>query len=369
MKHKKLRKLMVIIGTRPEAIKLAPVILSAQAQPERFETTVVITSQHREMLDQMLVQFRIDADFDLNIMKPDQNLSHVMSAALEGLYGVIEHIKPDFVIVQGDTTTTFAGALAAFYNGIPVAHVEAGLRTWNKRQPFPEEVNRCLTTQLTDLHFAPTEKARKNLISEGVDAKRIWVTGNTTIDALFLTLDQLKTCGGTGNKDKKILLLTMHRRENHGAPMENVCHAVLELLQRHKDIRVVFPVHLSPRVRKTVFSYLDGHPRIELIDPMNYQEFINAMNDAYLILTDSGGVQEEAPSLGKPVLVLRETTERPEGIEAGTARLVGTNCDVIVTEVSRLLSDDSYYLKMSQAINPYGNGKASEKILDVLANS
>jgi UDP-N-acetylglucosamine 2-epimerase (non-hydrolysing) len=360
---------MIVIGTRPEAIKLAPLALAARRQPERFEPLVVTTSQHREMLDQMLADFELRVDLDLDIMKPDQDLSHVMSTALEGLHQAIGQEHPDCVVVQGDTTTTFAGALAAFYQRVPVAHVEAGLRTWDRYRPFPEEINRKLTTALAEWHFAPTAAARANLLAEGVAAERIWVTGNTSIDALFLTLERARRSGALRVRPGRTLLLTAHRRENHGAPMENICTAVLQLLDAFEDLRVVFPVHLSPRVRRTVFARLEGHPRVALQEPMDYRTFVVAMNEAHLILTDSGGVQEEAPSLGKPVLVLRDKTERPEGVEAGTARVVGTDTATIVEAATRLLSDPEEYGRMSQAQNPYGDGKACARILDVLAGA
>jgi UDP-N-acetylglucosamine 2-epimerase (non-hydrolysing) len=362
-------RLMIVIGTRPEAIKLAPLALEARMRPDEFERCVVTTSQHREMLDQMLAEFEIEVDLDLDIMRPGQEMPDVATSALEGLYEAIGRIRPDCIVVQGDTTTTFVGALAAFYQRVPVAHVEAGLRTRDKHQPFPEEINRRLTSHLADFHFAPTEAARKNLLAEGVDPGRIWVTGNTAIDALFLTLERAPQSSPEPDDPGRMLLLTAHRRENHGAPMERICRAVLELLDRFGDLRVVFPVHPSPRVRNIVFPQLERHSRVELVPPMDYRDFVTAMNQSYLILTDSGGVQEEAPSLGKPVLVLREITERPEAVEAGTARLVGTDVETIVDEASRLLSDAEQYRCMSRAINPYGDGEAAPRILDVLARA
>lgn len=360
------KKLMVVIGTRPEAIKLAPIILEAARRSKSFLSYVVTTSQHREMLDQMLDEFGIDVAVDLDIMKPDQDLCHVTTAALEGLNRATAEIRPDFVIVQGDTSTTFAGALAAFYHKVPVAHVEAGLRTYDKTQPFPEEINRCLTTQLADLHFAPTESARQNLLREGVTANKIWVTGNTSIDALFHTLNKV---GGEreSTSSPRTILLTAHRRENHGEPMERICDAVLRLLDLFPDLHVIYPVHLSPRVRRTVFDRLGGRARVELKEPMDYGTFILAMSRAHLIMSDSGGVQEEAPSLGKPVLVLRDTTERPEAVAAGTCSLVGSDVDRIVEKASHLLRDDEAYRAVSQAVNPFGDGRAAERILEVLA--
>ena len=369
-------RLMCVIGTRPEAIKLAPIVDLARRQPERFETIVVTTGQHREMLDQMLRLFRIEPDRDLNLMKPGQQLHHITSAALDGVHCAIEELRPDRVIVQGDTSTTFAGALAAFYAGVPVAHVEAGLRSFDRQNPWPEETNRCLTTQVTDYHFPPTTLSRQNLVNEGVDPDRIWVTGNTSIDALLMTLQRMERekesatprvaaiCG----KWARTILVTAHRRENHGAPMQSICNAILELLHAFPDVGVVFPVHMSPHVREPVFALLGKHERVALIEPLDYEEFVVAMSESYLILTDSGGVQEEAPSLGKPVLVLRQTTERPEAAEAGVARIIGTEHGSIVREASRLLEDASAYCAMAHAVNPFGDGHAADRILDVLAS-
>ena len=362
------KRLLVVIGTRPEAIKLAPLILRALADPERFEVLVVRTSQHREMLDQVIEYFELPVIADLNIMRRDQDLAHVTTAALEGLQRVIAKTRPDVVIVQGDTTTSFVGALAAFYENIPVAHVEAGLRTHNKREPFPEEVYRRLTSVIADYHFAPTETARRNLLEENVPSRTIWVTGNTAIDALLLTLK--KSGVPTEGRDPYVtLLLTTHRRENHGEPMRRICEALLILLQRFPDLRVVCPLHLSPRVRQVVCPALGSHPRVSLIEPLGYEPFVLAMNSAHIILSDSGGIQEEAPALGKPVLVLRNTTERPEAVEAGTARLVGTEVEAIVSACEQLLTDSRAYRAMAQARNPFGDGHASERILDVLAQS
>ncbi len=360
-------KLMVVLGTRPEAIKLAPVILKARERPARFETVVVATGQHRQMLDQILGPFDIRPDVDLDIMRADQSLCHVTTSALEGLYRTIGEHRPDWLVVQGDTSTTFSGALAAFYHRVRVAHVEAGLRTFDRQQPWPEEANRCLTAQVTDLHFPPTERARQNLLREGISEDRIQVTGNTAIDALLLSLDRARDRGERVDSTRRTILLTAHRRENHGAPMESICRAVLRLLETFPDLGLVYPVHLSPRVRQTVLPMLGDHPRVELVDPMDYEPFILAMDRAHLILTDSGGVQEEAPSLGKPVLVLRKTTERPEAAEAGVARVVGTEENDIVREVERLLRDEAEYKRMSAAVNPYGDGKASERILEALS--
>lgn len=363
MPHQR-KRLLVVIGTRPEAIKLAPVIIEAE-RSGHFEVRVIGTGQHREMLDQMVRQFDLHIDVDLNIMRPDQSLCDVTISALEGLHRIIAEFGPDCVIVQGDTTTTFCGALAAFYQNIPVAHVEAGLRTYNRRQPFPEEANRCLTTQLTEFHFAPTPLARDNLQHEGVAPEQVWVTGNTAIDALHIILAK------TGHtvavpKNSRTVLVTAHRRENHGKPMENICRAILRLVEQFPDLLIVYPVHLSPRVGQTVYPLLGNHDRIKLIKPLDYHDFVIAMNDAYFILTDSGGVQEEAPSLGKPVLILREVTERPEAMEAGTAIPVGTDEDRIFTEASRLLKDAKHYRAMSEAKNPFGDGTAAKHIIQVL---
>lgn len=360
-------RLLVVMGTRPEGIKLAPLVLRARADPERFEVLVVRTSQHQEMLDQVLDYFGLSIKADLDIMRPDQNLLHITSAAVEGLYRVIGEVRPDVVVIQGDTTTTFAGALAAFYHKVPIAHVEAGLRTYDKGQPFPEEMNRCLVSSLADFHFAPTEAARDNLLKENTPSDRIWVTGNTAIDALFLALKKAGRRPGAPLTNGRLLLLTAHRRENHGEPMRRICEAVLVLLNRFPDLRVVYPMHMSPRVREVVCPILKSHPRVSLVEPLGYESFVLAMNEAYLILSDSGGVQEEAPALGKPVLVLRNTTERPEAVDAGTAQLVGTDVAKIVAASERLLTDVASYRAFARARNPFGDGHASERILDVLA--
>lgn len=363
------KRLLVVMGTRPEAIKLAPLILRALADRERFEVLVVRTSQHQEMLDQVVEYFDLPILADLDIMRRDQTLAHITIAALEGLQGVVAEARPDVVIVQGDTTTSFVGALAAFYEGIPIAHVEAGLRTYDKREPFPEEVYRRLTSVIADYHFAPTEIARRNLLKENVPAEAIWVTGNTSIDALLLTLTKSSPPARPAQEPSHTLLLTTHRRENHGEPMRRICEAVLILLQRFPELRVVCPLHLSPRVRQVVWPALGSHPRVSLVEPFSYESFVLAMNSAHIILSDSGGVQEEAPALGKPVLVLRNTTERPEAVEAGTARLVGTEVAAIVSACEQLLTDPRAYHAMAQAKNPFGDGHASERILDALAKS
>ena len=360
-------RLLFVVGTRPEVIKLAPVIIRARSRPDEFETFVVTTGQHREMLDQMVELFEIDVDLDLSIMKPKQDLRYVTTAALNGLYDVIARVSPDWVVVQGDTTTTFAGALAAFYQQISVAHVEAGLRTYDKRQPFPEEINRRLTSQIADVHFAPTTLARERLLREGVHEDAIWITGNTGIDSLFLVLGLDAEDKVPPPNEQRRLLVTAHRRENQGEPMKNVCRALLRIADEFPGLRIVYPVHLSPAVRDVVFPLLSPHPRIDLLEPLDYRRFVEEMQRSYIILTDSGGIQEEAPSLGKPVLVMRETTERPEGIDAGTARLIGTDEERIYAEVSRLLRDEDAYWEIAQARNPYGDGRATERILSVLA--
>jgi UDP-N-acetylglucosamine 2-epimerase (non-hydrolysing) len=361
------RKLLVVIGTRPEAIKLAPVVLEARRRPDAVQAVVVVTSQHREMLSQMLAQFSIVPDVDLDVMQPDQELARVTVAALEGLDEALRAHAPDCVVVQGDTTTTFVGALAASYHRIPVAHVEAGLRTGDRTQPWPEEINRCLTSQLTHYHFAPTERARENLLREGFPDAAIWVTGNTAIDALLHTVERSGARRRPRPGGRRSVLLTAHRRESHGAPLEEICAAVLRLVDRHPEVDVIYPVHKSPRVREVAFARLADHPRIELIEPLDYVPFVQAMLDADLILTDSGGVQEEASALGTPVLVLRGTTERPEALDAGAARLVGTDADRIVTEASRLLEDEAAREAMAGAVSPFGDGRAAERIVDVLA--
>ena len=362
-------KILIVMGTRPEVIKLAPLVIGARSRPNEFETIVVATGQHREMLNQMLGVFNISVDVDLDIMKPNQDLRYVTTSALNGLYDVIAQVKPGWVVVQGDTTTTLAGAMASFYNQVPVAHVEAGLRTYDKRQPFPEEMNRKLTSQIADVHFAPTTLARERLMREGVNEDAIQVTGNTGIDALFLTLGLRSGDTAPPESGGRRLLITAHRRENLGEPMRNVCRAVLRLVEKFPDLHAVYPVHLNPAVRDVVLPLLSNHPRIELLEPLEYGGFVEQMKRAHVILTDSGGIQEEAPSLGKPVLVMRETTERPEGVDAGTARLVGTDEDRVYSETARLFHDDEAYREMAQARNPYGDGQASEQILSTLSNS
>ena len=372
-------KVLTVFGTRPEAIKLAPVIKELEKYPEEFSSIVCVTGQHREMLDQALRIFDVTPDHDLEIMKPGQSLFDVTTSALHRIGKVLDKEKPDLVLVQGDTTTTFAGGLAAFYNRIPVGHVEAGLRTYNKFHPFPEEINRRLTTQVTDLHFVPTKRSKENLLNEGVEENKIYVTGNTVIDALYMVVDKQSSekVRSRWNRyferyrlllgsEKKRVLVTGHRRENFGEGFEQICLALADIANIAPDIEIIYPVHLNPNVREPVNRILSGVDNVYLIPPLDYEPFVFLMTKSYLVLTDSGGVQEEAPSLGKPVLVMRETTERPEGVDAGTARLVGTERGRTVEEVKRLLGDESAYNKMSEAHNPYGDGTAAERIAEIL---
>ena len=364
-------KAAVIFGTRPEAIKLAPLVRRLAKIPDRFRPVTIVTAQHREMLDQVLDLFSIRPDHDLHIIRPRQTLAQITAHAITGLDNLLAHERPDFVVVQGDTSTTFVGALAAYYHKIPVAHVEAGLRTKQKFYPFPEEMNRKLTSALTDAHFAPTAEARQNLLNEGISADCIWVTGNTVIDALQDVLRWERTCSHpvlarVAAEQRRMILVTSHRRENQGKSQEQICSALLDLVTAFEDVLVVFPVHRSPAVRDTIMPRLKEQDRIILLDPLNYFETVHFMKASFLILTDSGGIQEEAPALGKPVLVLRDTTERPEGLAAGTVRLVGTDSRMIVKETSRLLSLPEAYQQMSEAVNPYGDGHACERILQAL---
>ncbi len=357
---------MIIFGTRPEAIKMAPVIKELQKE-EKLETVVVVTAQHREMLDQVLDLFDITPHYDLDIMKEKQSLSGITINVLKGLENVYNKEKPDLILVHGDTTTTLTAALASYYQQVKVGHVEAGLRTYNKFSPFPEEMNRHLTGVLADIHFAPTVNNKENLIRENIDKNKIFLTGNTVIDALKMTINSdyifaNRTLKNIDFANKRIILLTAHRRENLGKPMENIFTAVREIACRNEDVEVVFPVHLNPAVRNLVNKILADIDNVHLIEPLTYQSFANLMNRSYLVLTDSGGVQEEAPGLGKPVLVLRDTTERPEAISAGTVKMVGTDRDKIIDTVQTLLEDNNKYRKMSNAVNPYGDGKASRRI-------
>ncbi|MGG1290956.1 UDP-N-acetylglucosamine 2-epimerase (non-hydrolyzing) [Bacillus smithii] len=360
-------KVMTIFGTRPEAIKMAPLVLELEKYPEDFETIVTVTAQHRQMLDQVLDIFGIEPDYDLNIMKDRQTLTDVTTKGLEGLDKVMKEVKPDIVLVHGDTTTTFIASLAAFYNQIAVGHVEAGLRTWNKYSPFPEEMNRQLTGVLADIHFAPTAKAEANLIQENKKKDTIFVTGNTAIDALKTTVKsdyQHEILTKVGND--RLILLTAHRRENLGEPMRNMFRAIKRIVEELKDVQVVYPVHLNPAVREIAGEILGDNERIHLIEPLDVIDFHNFAARAHLILTDSGGVQEEAPSLGVPVLVLRDTTERPEGIEAGTLKLAGVEEERIYRLTKELLTNPQEYEKMAKAVNPYGDGEASRRIAEAV---
>lgn len=368
-------KILTVFGTRPEAIKMAPLALALEAD-ERFDAKVCVTGQHREMLDQVLNLFAIQPDFDLNIMKPGQDLTDVSTAILQGMKGVFSEFKPDMVLVHGDTATTFATSLAAYYHQIPVGHVEAGLRTGNLYSPWPEEGNRKLTGALAKLHFAPTTNSEQNLLREGVSANAIVVTGNTVIDALLdvvKRLDEDKELYAKAsapaaflNPTRKMVLVTGHRRESFGSGFERICQALMNVAQEHPEIDIVYPVHLNPNVREPVNRLLSGITNVHLIEPLDYLPFVHMMSRAHIILTDSGGIQEEAPSLGKPVLVMRDTTERPEAVEAGTVKLVGSDTKNIVRELNRLLLDQQSYQKMSVAHNPYGDGHACKRILDAL---
>ena len=362
-------RVLLIFGTRPEAIKLAPVVRRLRQWPERFETRVAATAQHREMLDQVLDAFSIQPDYDLDLMRPGQSVFESTSRILSALEGVLKQERPECVLVQGDTTTAFAGALAAFYLNIPVGHVEAGLRTGDSRQPFPEEMNRVLVGRLASLHFAPTAEAAENLRREGVNPDDIFVTGNTGIDAVLEIRDSLEAAGKTGcptlDPSKKLILVTAHRRESFGEGFENICRALAGLAARG-DVEIVYPVHPNPNVQDPVNRLLRGVGGIHLIDPLPYVPFVDLMRKAHVLLTDSGGIQEEGPSLGKPVLVMREKTERPEAVTAGTARLVGVSEERIVAETALLLDDDAEYQRRSRIHNPYGDGRAAEGIRDVL---
>lgn len=360
-------KVMTVFGTRPEAIKMAPLVKEMKKHEDAIETIVTVTAQHREMLDQVLSVFDISPDYDLNIMKDRQSLKEITIRALEGLDSVLKAVRPDIVLVHGDTTTTFVASLASYYNQIAVGHVEAGLRTWNKYSPFPEELNRQLTGVIADLHFAPTNKAKENLLKENKSPRSIFVTGNTAIDALKTTVKEhyyhpvIEMIG----KDK-LILVTAHRRENLGEPMRQMFKAIKKLVDEFADIQVVYPVHLNPVVRNIATEILGNDPRIHLIEPLEVIDFHNFLSRSYLVLTDSGGIQEEAPSLGVPVLVLRDTTERPEGIEAGTLKLVGTSEATIYKMAKELLTDDNEYKKMAKATNPYGDGLASKRIVQAI---
>lgn len=368
-------KILIVFGTRPEAIKMAPLVKEFQNYPDKFEIKICVTAQHRQMLDQVLELFDIKADHDLNIMKPGQDLYDITGNILNGIKPVLQLERPDIVLVHGDTTTTFATSLASYYEKIPVGHVEAGLRTGDIYSPWPEEMNRRLTGMLAVRHFAPTEAAQKNLLTEGVNREQIYITGNTVIDALLQVVKRINQDKELKlnlaaqfpfiDPSKKMILVTGHRRENFGQGFENICHSLYELSKR-PDVQVVYPVHLNPNVQEPVRRILSASSQVFLVEPLDYLPFVYLMSQSYLIITDSGGVQEEAPSLGKPVLVMRNTTERPEALSAGTVKLVGTDKNVIVNETKILLDNEEEYLKMSKAHNPYGDGKASERIVNAL---
>lgn len=359
-------KVMSIFGTRPEAIKMAPLVKELEKR-EEIESIVCVTAQHREMLDQVLETFKITPDYDLNMMKQGQTLIDITTGALTGVDAVIKEAKPDIVLVHGDTSTTFAGGLAAFYNQVAIGHVEAGLRTYNKYSPYPEEMNRQMVDCMTDMFFAPTELSRANLLKENIDDSKIYVTGNTAIDAMDTTVDENYTHPELDwLQGDKMILLTAHRRENLGEPMRNIFRGIKRVLDEVEGIKVIYPIHKNPLVRAAADEIFADCDRVKLIEPLEVFDFHNFQNMAHIILTDSGGIQEEAPSLGKPVLVLRDTTERPEGIDAGTLKLVGTDSEVIYNETMRLLTDKAEYDRMSKASNPYGDGHASERIVDAI---
>lgn len=366
-----MKKNLIIFGTRPEAIKMAPLVQEFRKYNDRFDTRVCVTAQHREMLDQVLAFFDITPEYDLDLMKPNQNLYSLTSDILTGLRPVLEDFQPDYVYVHGDTTTTMAAGIAAFYSGAKICHVEAGLRTHNKRSPFPEEMNRQLTGRLTDYHFAPTEQSKKNLLEERISETDILVTGNTVIDAL---LDSSKRVKNVSNKEietlqkildpnRKAILVTGHRRENHGQGFINICESLKEIAITHPEVQIIYPVHLNPNVKGPVYEILSDIENVHLINPLSYPTFVWLMNKSYMIITDSGGVQEEAPSLGKPVLVMRDTTERPEAVEAGTVILVGADKERIIKETNSLLTDNLRYKEMAALHNPYGDGKACDRIV------
>lgn len=367
------KKNLIIFGTRPEAIKMAPLVKEF-LKNKKFETKVCVTAQHREMLDQVLKFYDIKPDYDLDLMTPGQSLNLLTARIFEELNSVLEDFKPDFIYVHGDTTTSTAAAIAGFYSGAKICHIEAGLRTFNKQSPFPEEMNRCVTGSVADYHFAPTRTSKNNLLKENVSKKNILVTGNTVIDALQISVEKIKnykseelnTLKNTLDLSKKIILVTGHRRENHGQGFINICNALKQIAKNNPDVQIIYPVHLNPKVLKPVHNILGKILNIKLIKPLAYPSFIWLMNKSELIITDSGGIQEEAPSLGKPVLVMRNTTERPEAVEAGTVILVGTDTIKIVSETEKLLKNKEQYKKMSQLHNPYGDGKASKRIVDFI---
>lgn len=374
-----MKKILLVFGTRPEAIKMAPLVKALQKDTIHFETRVCVTAQHRQMLDQVLEVFGITPDYDLNIMAPNQDLFDITNRVLTGLRDVLKEFRPDTVLVHGDTTTSMAASLAAFYLQIPVGHVEAGLRTYNMLSPWPEEMNRQVTDRICTYYFAPTEQSKKNLLQENIEEKKIFITGNTVIDALLMAVEIIDSTPGMKEKvakelqekgytigEREYILVTGHRRENFGDGFLHICKAIKELATLHPEMDIVYPVHLNPNVQKPVYELLSGVENVYLISPLDYLPFIYAMQHSTLLLTDSGGVQEEAPSLGKPVLVMRDTTERPEAVEAGTVKLVGTDAEAIVTNVTALLKDKEMYRRMSETHNPYGDGRACERILSAL---
>jgi UDP-N-acetylglucosamine 2-epimerase (non-hydrolysing) len=366
-------KVITIFGTRPEAVKMAPLVKELEKR-EEINSLVCVTAQHREMLDQVLELFHIKPDFDLNIMQTKQSLTGITTRVLEGLEEIFEQEKPDIILVHGDTTTTFAGSLAAFYKQIKVGHVEAGLRTFDKYFPFPEEMNRKLTGAVADLHFAPTDSSKNNLLREGVQEKSIFVTGNTVIDAMNFTVGaeyifNNEILNNIDYKNKKVILVTAHRRENWGEGIENICKALKTIASENHDIEIIYLVHLNPVVKDVVYDYLEGVKGVHLLPPLDTKETHNLMNKCYMVMTDSGGLQEEAPHLGKPVLVLRDVTERPEAVDSGTVKLVGTNMQDIIESANKLINDKEHYEAMSRAVNPYGDGRASERITDAILYS
>ena len=370
------KRVLIVFGTRPEAIKMAPLVKEFQKHKEEFETKVCITAQHREMLDQVLAFFEIAPDFDLDLMKPNQNLFGLTADIITNLKPVLDNFNPDFVFVHGDTTTTMATSIAAFYAGAKICHVEAGLRTFNMQSPFPEEMNRTVTGVVANIHFAPTSTSRRNLLNENTAEDNILVTGNTVIDALLFSVNKVNAINYKDQEieglkliiegSSKIILVTGHRRENHGQGFINICEALKEIALQHPECQIVYPVHLNPNVQKPVYELLSDITNIKLISPLSYPSFVWLMEKSHIIITDSGGVQEEAPSLGKPVLVMRDTTERPEAVDVGTVRIVGTDKQKIVDEANRLLNNEKAYLEMSQLHNPYGDGKACERIVNFI---
>ena len=363
-------KILTVFGTRPEAIKMAPLVRQLEKEPG-LESVVCVTAQHREMLDQVLALFELTPDFDLNVMKPNQSVSQISTNVLLGMEKVLQEVQPDMVLVHGDTTTTFASALAAFYQKIPVGHVEAGLRTYDKYSPYPEEMNRILTGHIAELHFAPTERNRQNLLKESIADDKIFITGNTVIDALLTVAEKPyefedETLKGIDFNRRRVITVTCHRRENLGENMVNIFSAVRDIAREYDDVEIVYPVHLNPKVRAAADQVLGGTDRVHLIQPLQYQPFVNLMAKSHFIITDSGGMQEEAPALGKPVLVVRRETERPEAVEAGTVKLAGVERDTIYSLAKELLTDQKVYNAMAKAVNPYGDGKACQRITDII---